>query len=85
MDKCNAMGIYLPGVLGVTARPGPPTTRRQSSSSNEIMRVTVEYQFYWTFLGSSTRQLIIEYYLHWTTTFEISFSGSSDTNYDSLL
>ena len=26
-----------------------------------------------------------EYYLHWTTTFEISFSGSSDTNHDSLL
>jgi hypothetical protein len=31
------------------------------------------------------RQLIVEYYLHWTTTFEISSSGSSDTNYDSLL
>ena len=30
-------------------------------------------------------QLIVEYYLHWTTTFEISFSGSSDTNHDSLL
>ena len=29
--------------------------------------------------------LIVEYYLHWTTTFEISFSGSSDTNRDSLL
>jgi hypothetical protein len=24
------------------------------------------------------RQLIVAYYLHWTTTFEISFSGSSD-------
>ena len=23
--------------------------------------------------------------IHWTTTFEISFSGSSDTNHDSLL
>jgi hypothetical protein len=32
-----------------------------------------------------TKQLIVEYYLHWTTTFEISFSGSSDTNHDSLL
>ena len=31
------------------------------------------------------RQLIAEYYLHWTTTFEISFSGCSDTNHDSLL
>ena len=31
------------------------------------------------------RQLIVEYYLHWTTTFEISFSGSSHTNHDSLL
>ena len=31
------------------------------------------------------RQLILEYYLHWTTTFEISFSGSSDTNHGSLL
>jgi hypothetical protein len=31
------------------------------------------------------RQLIVEYYLHWTTTFEISFSGSSDTNHDNLL
>ena len=31
------------------------------------------------------RQLIAEYYLHWTTTFEISSSGSSDTNHDSLL
>jgi hypothetical protein len=31
------------------------------------------------------RQLIVEYYLHWTTTFEISFSCGSDTNHDSLL
>jgi hypothetical protein len=31
------------------------------------------------------RQLIEEYYLHWTTTFEISFLCGSDTNYDSLL
>jgi hypothetical protein len=31
------------------------------------------------------RQLIVEYYLHWTTTFEISFSGSSDTNHNSWL
>ena len=31
------------------------------------------------------RQLNEEYYLHWTTTFEISFSGSSNTNHDSLL
>ena len=30
-------------------------------------------------------KLLVEYYLHWTTTFEISFSGSSDTNHDSLL
>ena len=27
----------------------------------------------------------MEYYLHWTTTFEISFSGSSDTNHGSLV
>ena len=27
----------------------------------------------------------MEYYLHWTTTFEIFFSGSSDTNHNSLL
>ena len=27
---------------------------------------------------------LVEYYLHWTTTFEISFSGNSDTNRDSL-
>jgi hypothetical protein len=33
----------------------------------------------------TTAQLIVEYYLHWTTTFEISFSGSSDTNHGSLL
>jgi hypothetical protein len=32
-----------------------------------------------------SRQLIEEYYLHWTTTFEASFSGSSDTNHGSLL
>ena len=31
------------------------------------------------------KPVIVEYYLHWTTTFEISFSGSSDTNHDSLL
>jgi hypothetical protein len=31
------------------------------------------------------RKLIAEYYLHWTTTFEISFAGSSDTDHDSLL
>jgi hypothetical protein len=30
-------------------------------------------------------QVIEEYYLHWTTTFEIYFSGSSDTNHGSLL
>ena len=30
------------------------------------------------------RQLIVEYYLHWTTTFEISFSGSSDTNHSNV-
>ena len=31
-------------------------------------------------------KLIVEYYLHWTTTFEISFSGSSNrTNHDSSL
>ena len=35
--------------------------------------------------GSLPQQLIVEYYLHWTTTFEIYFSGSSDTNHDSLL
>ena len=29
-------------------------------------------------------QVIVEYYLHWITTFEISFSGSSDTNRGSL-
>jgi hypothetical protein len=33
----------------------------------------------------TTTRLIVEYYLHWTTTFEITFSGSSDTNHDSLL
>ena len=27
---------------------------------------------------------IVEYYLHWTTTFKTSFSGCSDTNQDSL-
>ena len=31
------------------------------------------------------RQFIVECYLHWTTTFEISFSGSSDAKYDVLL
>jgi hypothetical protein len=31
------------------------------------------------------RQLIVEYYVHLTPTFEISFSGSSDTNNDRLL
>ena len=31
------------------------------------------------------RQFIVEYYLHWTTTFDISFSGSSDTNHDSFV
>ena len=30
-------------------------------------------------------ETIVEYYLHWITMFEISFSGSSDTNHDSLL
>ena len=30
------------------------------------------------------RQLVAEYYLHWTTMFEISFLGSSDTNHGSL-
>ena len=29
--------------------------------------------------------LFVEYCLHWTTTFEISFPCSSDTNHDSLL
>ena len=37
------------------------------------------------FFKHKPRQLIVEYYLHWTTMFEISFSGSSDTNHDSLL
>ena len=31
------------------------------------------------------RQLIVESCLHWTNTFVIYFSGSSDTNHDSLL
>jgi hypothetical protein len=31
------------------------------------------------------RELIVDYYLHWTTTFEISFSGSSDTNHGNLV
>jgi hypothetical protein len=31
------------------------------------------------------RQLIVEYYLHWTTTFQISLAGSSHTNNGSVL
>ena len=30
------------------------------------------------FFSDCRQQLVVEYYLHWTTTFEISFSGSSD-------
>jgi hypothetical protein len=29
----------------------------------------------------TTVEIIVEYHLHWTTTFEISFSGSSDTSH----
>jgi hypothetical protein len=40
---------------------------------------------FWQF-RHNPRQLIVElYYLHCTTTFEIYFSGSSDTNHDSLI
>ena len=44
-----------------------------------------ELELYTTLYFIFSQQLIVEYYLHWTNTFEISFSDSSDTNYNSLL
>ena len=37
------------------------------------------------YVWESFRQLMVEHYLHWTTTFGISFSGSSHTNHGSSL
>jgi hypothetical protein len=43
------------------------------------------WDIFFRYLRNKPRQLIVEYYLHWIIMFEIFFSGSSDTNHDSLL
>ena len=60
------------------------TIKLEASWNNTYTRSPhLRYLFNW--FRYKQRQLIAECYLHWTTTFEISFPRSSDTNHNSLL
>ena len=72
----------------------PPSLRyrfRQSDTNHDsLLQNTTctrppRLRFPFQVVQTQTHQLIVEYYLHQATTFEISFSGSSETNHYSLL
>ena len=58
--------------------------------TNQDGLIIVQNYLYWTSEAPTKktckqRQFTVEYYLHWSTMYKISSSGSSDTNHDSLL
>jgi hypothetical protein len=76
--------------MGLSHEDGPklPGKELKKTFGHDRSRSDHNYIFFeWLHIlfRHKPRQLIVEYYLHWTTTFERSFSGSSDTNHDSLL
>ena len=78
--------VCLPGVVNKeTKEKCLQVCKKLAKISGMFQRVRLATLRVFQQFRQKSQQLIVEYYLHWTTTFEISFSGSSDTNHDSLL